>query len=73
MFLSAAIGLAAFSAFAWLPGAVAASRPRESGITGLFDEDNRLRFRISLENAQRANLRVSSSLLQLASAVQKDV
>jgi len=54
MFLFAASALAAFCAFASLPGAVAASRPRESGIIGLFDEDTRLRFRISLENARRA-------------------
>jgi hypothetical protein len=42
------------------------------GIIALFDEGNRLRFRISVENAHRANLRISSSLLQLASAVERE-
>ncbi len=42
------------------------------GIIALFDESNRLRFRISVENARRANLRISSSLLQLASAVERE-
>jgi hypothetical protein len=42
------------------------------GIIALFDEGNRLRFRISLENARRASLRISSNLLQLASAVERE-
>lgn len=45
---------------------------RSGGIIALFDEGNRLRFRISVENARRANLRISSSLLQLASAVERE-
>jgi hypothetical protein len=45
---------------------------REGGIIELFAEGNRLRFRISLDNARRANLRISSSLLQLASSVEKE-
>jgi uncharacterized protein DUF4154 len=45
---------------------------QSGGIIGLFDEDHRLRFRISVENARRANLRISSSLLQLASAVVRE-
>jgi hypothetical protein len=44
---------------------------REGGIIELFAEGNRLRFRISLDNARRANLRISSSLLQLASNVER--
>jgi hypothetical protein len=43
----------------------------EGGIIELFAEGNRLRFRISLDNARRANLRISSSLLQLASSVER--
>ena len=42
------------------------------GIIALFDEGNRLRFRISAENARRARLRISSNLLQLASAVGRE-
>jgi hypothetical protein len=37
---------------------------------GLFTEHNRLRFNINLENARQAGLRISSNLLQLASAVE---
>ena len=44
----------------------------EGGIIALFAEGNRLRFRISLGNARHANLRISSSLLQLASSVEKE-
>ncbi|MEJ0036164.1 MAG: YfiR family protein [Gammaproteobacteria bacterium] len=42
------------------------------GIIALFDEGNRLRFRISIDNARRANLHISSNLLQLASAVERE-
>ena len=42
------------------------------GIISLFDEGNRLRFRISVDNARRADLRISSNLLQLASAVERE-
>jgi uncharacterized protein DUF4154 len=45
---------------------------QNGGIIALFDEGNRLRFRISVENARRSNLRISSSLLQLASAVERE-
>ncbi len=45
---------------------------QSGGIIALFDEGNRLRFRISVENARRANLRISSNLLQLASAVEHE-
>jgi hypothetical protein len=44
---------------------------QSGGIIGLFAEGNRLRFRISVENARRANLKISSNLLQLASEVKK--
>jgi hypothetical protein len=40
------------------------------GIIELFADGGRLRFRISVHNARRANLRISSRLLQLASAVE---
>jgi uncharacterized protein DUF4154 len=45
---------------------------QSGGIIGLFAEGDRLRFRISVENARRANLRISSHLLQLASAVERE-
>jgi hypothetical protein len=45
---------------------------RRGGIIALFDEGNRLRFRISVDNARRADLRISSNLLQLASAVERE-
>jgi hypothetical protein len=45
---------------------------RDGGIIALFDEGNRLRFRISVDNARRADLRISSNLLQLASAVERE-
>jgi hypothetical protein len=45
---------------------------QSGGIIALFDEGNRLRFRINVENARRANLRISSNLLQLASAVERE-
>jgi uncharacterized protein DUF4154 len=38
------------------------------GIIALFDNNHRLRFRISADNARLANVRISASLLQLASA-----
>jgi len=41
------------------------------GIIALYTEDNRLRFVVNIENAARARLRISSNLLQLASAVEK--
>ena len=43
----------------------------KGGIVELFTESNRLRFNINLDNARRAGLRVSSSLLQLASHVEE--
>ncbi len=42
------------------------------GIIALFDRGNRLRFRISADNARLANLRISASLLQLASVVGRE-
>ena len=42
------------------------------GVIALFDEGNRLRFSISVENARRAKLHISSNLLQLASAVERE-
>ena len=40
------------------------------GTIELFTQQNRLRFIINLENARRAGLRISSSLLQLAVSVE---
>jgi hypothetical protein len=45
---------------------------RQGGVIALFTEDNRLRFSINVQNAQRAGLRVSSALLQLASSVDRE-
>jgi len=41
------------------------------GMIELFAEDNRLRFKVNVENAERAGLRISSNLLQLAASVEK--
>jgi hypothetical protein len=43
------------------------------GMIGLFIDGNRLRFSINVDNTQRARLRVSSSLLKLASQVESGV
>jgi hypothetical protein len=40
------------------------------GMIELFTESNKLRFNINVENAQRAGLHISASLLQLAAAVE---
>jgi uncharacterized protein DUF4154 len=44
---------------------------RGGGMIELFADKNRLRFNINLDNARRATLRISSSLLQLAASVEK--
>jgi hypothetical protein len=41
------------------------------GIIELFTDENHLRFNINVDNARRAGLRISSSLLQLAAAVEQ--
>lgn len=43
----------------------------KGGVIELFTENNRLRFNINVENAQKARLRISSNLLQLAATVEK--
>jgi hypothetical protein len=43
----------------------------QGGMIELFSEGNRLRFKINLPVAQRAGLRISSSLLQLAARIEK--
>lgn len=45
---------------------------RNGGIIGLFIESNRLRFTINIANAQKAGLRISSNLLQLAASVERE-
>jgi hypothetical protein len=49
----------------------AADFVHRGGMIELFTAQNRLRFNINVENAQRAGLRISSALLKLASAVEK--
>ena len=44
---------------------------RNGGMIEIFVDNNHLRFNINLDSAQRAGLRISSSLLQLAAAVEK--
>jgi hypothetical protein len=44
---------------------------RNGGIIELFTEANHLRFNINVDNARRAGLRISASLLQLAAAVER--
>lgn len=43
---------------------------RNGGMIELFTENNRLRFNINVSNAQKAGLRISSSLLQLAATIE---
>lgn len=45
---------------------------RRGGVIELFTDSNRLRFNVNVGNAQRAGLRISSNLLQLAAAVEKE-
>jgi hypothetical protein len=44
---------------------------RRGGIIGVYFEGTRIRFEISLRNATRAHLRISSKLLSLATVVDK--
>jgi hypothetical protein len=44
---------------------------RHGGMIELFAENNRLRFNINVDNAAKAGLHISSSLLQLAAAIEK--
>jgi hypothetical protein len=45
---------------------------QSGGIAGLFVEQNRMRFAINVEAAQRCRLRISSRLLSLAKIVKDD-
>ena len=42
---------------------------QEGGMIGFVLEDNKIRFEINLEAAQKANLKISSRLLALAKSV----
>jgi YfiR/HmsC-like len=42
---------------------------QENGVIGFVLEDNKIRFEINLETAQKANLKISSRLLALAKSV----
>lgn len=44
---------------------------RNGGSIELFTDSNRLRFNVNIDTAQKAGLRISSSLLQLAAAIEK--
>jgi hypothetical protein len=44
---------------------------QHGGIIELFTDENHLRFIINVDNAQRAGLRISSELLQLAAVVEQ--
>jgi hypothetical protein len=44
---------------------------QRGGIISLYTENNRLRFIVNVQNAARAQLHISSSLLQLASSIEK--
>jgi hypothetical protein len=58
-----------------LPGSLTVSDglnfAAHGGMIELFAEGNRLRFNINLPSAQRAGLRISSNLLQLAAHIEK--
>lgn len=49
----------------------AAAFARHGGMIELFTDSNRLRFNINVNNTQKAGLRISSNLLQLAAQVER--
>lgn len=75
LYIDAAVAERVQRAEAALPGALTVSDAQDfaarGGMIELFSEGNRLRFNINLPSAQRAGLRISSSLLQLAAHIEK--
>lgn len=76
LYIESALATGASGGNANASGALTVSDARDfaahGGMIELFSEGNRLRFNINLPSAQRAGLRISSSLLQLAARIEKE-
>src|SRR5262249_20249444 len=70
-FLSEARSLLASGKLSMLTVSDAKDFIHSGGIIELYTDNNRLRFNVNLDNADKAGLRISSSLLQLAATVEK--